>query len=82
MVSFNLDGTTSTFDRYAVPPYRCGVPWFGQSGLADTKHTLTVTFNGNSPENNTAGIGFLEWMWLECVPIHIHHNLQRLIVLY
>ncbi|KAG8906722.1 hypothetical protein FRB99_006320 [Tulasnella sp. 403] len=63
ILTFNLDGTTSTFDRYSKPPYKCGIPYFSQSALPNTNHQLTVTLTGNSPENSTTE-GFLEWSWL------------------
>ncbi|KAG8886149.1 hypothetical protein FRB97_007187 [Tulasnella sp. 331] len=60
IINFTLDGgPTYSFDRWAPPPYRCGILWFDEKGLANGSHSLVAQLEDSSPENITA-TGFLE----------------------
>ncbi|KAG8935431.1 hypothetical protein FRC01_000038 [Tulasnella sp. 417] len=64
IITFNLDGVSTTYDRYSAPPYRCGVLMFGQGGLQNTTHYLTATLSGPSPANATER-PFFEFQYLQ-----------------
>ncbi|KAG9051405.1 hypothetical protein FS837_008502 [Tulasnella sp. UAMH 9824] len=74
IISFNLDGTTTTFDRYSTPPYKCGVLFFGKGGLENTTHSLTATLSGPSPANATER-PFFEFQYLQYTQLDVGDTL-------
>lgn len=66
VVSIELDGTTTTFDRYAAAP-RCDVDLFYKDGLENASHTLTVALSGISPKANTTGPPWLQFQYIQWV---------------
>ncbi|KAG8931324.1 hypothetical protein FRC02_002872 [Tulasnella sp. 418] len=63
LISFSVDGQSTTADRQAPLPYNCGYGLFSSPSLENGRHTVTVSFVGNSITNTTAR-GFIEWQWL------------------
>ncbi|KAG8956247.1 hypothetical protein FRC04_004324 [Tulasnella sp. 424] len=75
IVTFNVDGTTATFDRYSAPPYKCGVLLFGKGGLSNTTHSLTATLSGPSPANATQS-PFFEFQFLQYTQLDVGDTLS------
>ncbi|KIO25347.1 hypothetical protein M407DRAFT_25359 [Tulasnella calospora MUT 4182] len=74
IVTFNLDGVSTTFDRYSTPPYKCGVLLYGKGGLENTTHYLTATLSGPSPANATQS-PFFEFQYLQFTQLDVGDSL-------
>ncbi|KAG8993625.1 hypothetical protein FRB90_000649 [Tulasnella sp. 427] len=74
VITFNLDGVTSTFDRYSTPPYKCGIMFFAKGGLENTAHTLTASLTGPSPENSTVS-EFFEYQYIQYTQVDLSDTL-------